>query len=753
MLVSLRAALLGATAVALHVATVDRTYAQQPTGGQSTLPPVIVTPTDTPAAAKPRGKQPSASGDVVLPSTGPSNGEPSAGLSTPLATTVVGRSEIEDQRVSSNDVASLARNAPGVSFYQGGGVSSLPVINGLADDRILIMHAGMQIVSACANHMNPPLSYLDPSQVGSIEIVSGVGPVSKGGDSIAGSILVEPSAPRYASLGEGLRTSGSISTFYRSNGNGVGTSASAEVATHNFSVRYDGGWSRAGDYTRGGGGAKVRSTEYEAGNHSLTLNARNGTEKVTVQFGMQVIPYQAFVNQRMDMVDNHAYFANARYQNSYAWGTLDARIYFQKTSHEMNFLEDKLPANMPMRTEQTDFGYALKAEIPVTGASLIRVGNELRGQLLDDWWPAIPGSMMMGPNDYKNISDGKRIRVGTFAEWENKWSRAWTTLIGVRNDVVWMDAGKAQPYSSMGMCTNPAQCDATAAAAFNARGHARTDINFDATALVRYEPSSTATFETGYARKTRSPNLYERYAWGTGGMSSSMIGWFGDANGYVGNLDLKPEVAHRASITAGWHDAARKQWELKVTPYYSYVENFIDVDRIGTFTDSMGDTFAQLKFANHDARLYGVNVSGRTKLHASREVGEFAVWGVIGYVNGERIDGGALYHMMPLNAKVGLTHRLGGWSNGIELVAVDTKDRVDTNRNEFRTPGYALVNVRTAYEWRNVRLDLGVDNLFDKLYYAPLAGADWADYNVVGGRIGPVPAVGRSYNAGLTVRF
>ncbi|MDX2203874.1 MAG: TonB-dependent receptor [Hyphomicrobiaceae bacterium] len=93
------------------------------------------------------------------------------------------------------------------------------------------------------------------------------------------------------------------------------------------------------------------------------------------------------------------------------------------------------------------------------------------------------------------------------------------------------------------------------------------------------------------------------------------------------------------------------------------------------------------------------------------------------------------------------------WSSGVELVAVDTKDRVDANRNELRTPGYALVNLRTAYEWRNVRLDLGVDNLLDKLYYAPLAGADWADYNAVGGRIGPVPGMGRSFNAGLTVRF
>ena len=32
-----------------------------------------------------------------------------------------------------------------------------------------------------------------------------------------------------------------------------------------------------------------------------------------------------------------------------------------------------------------------------------------------------------------------------------------------------------------------------------------------------------------------------------------MVGWFGDENGYVGNLSLKPEVAHTVSATADWH--------------------------------------------------------------------------------------------------------------------------------------------------------------------------------------------------------
>src|SRR3546814_9231153 len=73
------------------------------------------------------------------------------------------------------------------------------------------------------------------------------------------------------------------------------------------------------------------------------------------------------------------------------------------------------------------------------------------------------------------------------------------------------------------------------------------DLNWSATALVRYALSEQATLELGYARKSRSPTVYERYSWGRGSMSSRMIGWFGDGNGYVGDPGLKPERADTVS--------------------------------------------------------------------------------------------------------------------------------------------------------------------------------------------------------------
>ena len=77
----------------------------------------------------------------------------------------VSNSELRMLRPATSDTATLMRDVPGMQFQSAGGVSSLPVIRGLADDRNRILVDGMDLIASCPNHMNPPLSYLDPSGV------------------------------------------------------------------------------------------------------------------------------------------------------------------------------------------------------------------------------------------------------------------------------------------------------------------------------------------------------------------------------------------------------------------------------------------------------------------------------------------------------------------------------------------------------------------------------------------------------------
>lgn len=663
------------------------------------------------------------------------------GLAAPLGSTVLTEADLAAGRTATSDTARLLKNTPGVSLYSGGGVSSLPAIHGMADDRIKTLVDGMPITAACPNHMNPALSYIDPNDAAKIDVMAGITPVSAGGDSIAGTIAVEKAPPAFAAPGEGLHTEGRLSAAYRSTSHGIDTSGEVAAATENYSLGYAGSWAHAGDYHRGGDNAPVRTSQYQTENHALTLATRQGDHLLVLEGGWQFIPYEGFPNQRMDLTENNSKFVNGRYEGEFGWGKLDARAYWRDTAHEMNFIGQIKGRNMPMNTDSTDLGYSVTGEIPLSARDTLRIGNEFHHFALDDWWPPVPGSMSMGPNDFWNIADGRRDRLGSFAEWEARWTSQWTSLLGIRNDTVWMNAGDVQGYNAS------ANADA---ARFNSRDHHKTDVNFDVTALARYEADKTGTYEAGYARKTRSPNLHERYTWSTSMMALRMNNWVGDGNGYIGDIDLKPEVAHTFSTSADWHDPAKKTWGLKVTPYYTYVQDYIDADRRPGQTASTG--FVNLQLANHDAQLYGVDVSGEMEAWDAPAYGRGVIKTTFGWVNGENLDtGDNLYNIMPFQAHLALEHRLGGWSNAVELEGAAGKAAVSHTRNEIQTPGYALVHLRTGYDWQNISANFGVENLFNQLYHEPLGGADLSDTGKQWGY--NVPGAGRTYLAGVTVRF
>jgi iron complex outermembrane receptor protein len=674
--------------------------------------------------------------DIATPQF-PLSGSPAFG-----ATLQPDRLAVERGRTS--DSAELFSHVPGVAIQAAGGVSGLPAIHGLGADRVAIAVNGMTVGASCGNEMNPPLSYIDPARVAHAQIFTGVSPVSAGGDSIAGTIVVEPAAPQFAAPGRRL-WQGGLSTFFRSASDAIGGTADAMMATEHVSIAYHGSAVRAHNYTGGGDRGTVRSSEYESYNQAVTLAARTGVHQITLDIGHQYVPRQGFPNQYMDMVDNHSIFANLRTRSEFGWGRLETGLYWQDVNHDMNFLADKLPGDMPMLTRSTTFGGDVKAQVPVGTRDLVRAGAGFHLFRIDDWWPAVAGSMMMGPQDYWNLNDARRNRVFGYLEWERAWSDRVSTLAGGRVDHVHMNTGAVTPYSAVPSMMN---ADLGAARAFNARPHARDDTNFDATLIARYQPAAGARYDLGFAVKSRSPNLYERYAWGTGGMASRMAGWWGDGNGYVGNLDLKPEVAKTVSLSGAWEGA---DWHLTFAPWYSRVDDYIGVEQRAVLNPATG--VVQLRYVNQDAELYGIDFSADMAIADTLRAGSFRLLLTGAWAEGRnRTTGGSLYQVMPLHATATVEHRLGRWTSGIEVEAMADKDRVDRVRREPQTEGYALVHLRTAYVFGPARIDLGIRNLFDKGYDLPLGGRSLGDLKATG-IMRPVPGRGRSFDAGFALRF
>lgn len=689
--------------------------------------------------------------------------------------------------LNSNDTAKLLSDGPGVSLYGAGGVSSLPALHGLADDRVRIKLDGMDLISSCPNHMNPPLSYVDPNQISLLDVYAGITPVSLGGDSIAGTIVAETNKPAFAKSADAPLIKGQLGTFYRSNNDARGGNISATYATEFFNATYTGTIAKANNYEAGGDFKtfsdtgrsghtlsldEVGSTAYETTNQTLDFAFKRDNHLIQAKFGYQNLPEQLYPNQRMDMLDNEQKRFNLSYVGTFGWGSVEARVYHERVKHYMDFGDDKMflytagntAQGMPMNTEGRTSGMTGKFNIHLTEQDLLRVGTEYQHHTLKDWWPAVVGSVGMGPNDFININNGERDRVAIFGEWEKWFSPAWMTLLGVRYEQVDTNAGKVHGYN---LATAPTggsggmMSQTRDAVNFNTSDRSVTDHNWDVTALARYKVDEARDVEFGVARKVRSPNLYERYTWSTANMMAIMNNYVGDGNGYIGDVNLQSEKAYTASATFDWHDA-NQEWQVKATPYYTYVRDFIDTVQWNASTNSartvlLEDQFTVLKYTNQSARIYGLDISGNTKL-TQNDWGAFGLKGLINLTRGKNKDTGYdLYNIMPLNTKLTLTHQYQKWDSNLELAMVKEKDRVSAMRNEIKTPGYSLVNLRTGYSWKKARFDLGVENIFDKKYYLPLGGAYVGQGSTMGINSIPwgiaVPGMGRSINIGLTLTY
>ncbi|AOW15822.1 TonB-dependent receptor [Hydrogenophaga crassostreae] len=706
--------------------------------------------------------------------------------------------DLVGQRAATSDTASLLRGVPGVSLRGAGGVSSLPAIQGLADDRLRIRVDGMDLIASCPNHMNPALSYITPSQLGALKVYPGISPVSEGGDSIGGSILAESAAPVFATPDEGAITDGEVGAFYRSNNQARGANLSARYATPTLSLGYSGSVSRADNYLAGADFKdytftgrtghslaldEVGSTAYDTRNHALSLAYKRDAHLFEARVGVQDMPYQLYPNQRMDMLDNDQRSINLSYTGNMDWGRVKARLYDEKVDHFMDFGADKrywygmasggstaldgrpcgansamCAAGMPMYTEGKTQGASLSGEIALNERDLLRLGTELQRYSINDWWPASGGGMY--PGTFWNIRDGERNRTAAFGEWERNANAQWMTLAGLRVEQVRMDAGDVVGYNPAGM-----GFQARDAEAFNASDRKTKDNNIDVTLLARYTASDHHDIEFGFAHKERSPNVYERFPWSTWGMAALMNNFVGDGNGYIGNLGLKPEKADTVSATFNWH-AADKAWGVTATPFYTRVEDYIDAQQWNGMSNQAvaqpaSNQFSVLRYTNQAARLYGLDLTGHMPL-ARNGWGDWGLKGLLNYTNGRNRDtGDGLYNTMPLNAQLALTHKSGGWDNSIELVTVKAKTDVSEVRNEVTTPGYGLVHLRGSYSWKTVRIDFGIENLFDRLYGLPTGGAYVGQGTTMANPMLPnypqwgtaVPGMGRTFYTGVNVKF
>lgn len=690
------------------------------------------------------------------------------------------KSTITNHSSRFSDIVNILKTNPSISVNQAGTVSNLPVIRGMADHRLNVEMDGMPLLASCPNHMNSPLSYLSPSQVDSVTIFPSITPVSLGGDSLGGTISVNSGTTFFAPDSQFI-TQGEMGTFFRDNGNAMGADVAITTANNRLSLTYKGAKSQSKNYhaanhfksstttavghtrtqfsphVKPGDSTKldeVAGTAYESTNHAFELAIKHDKSLIQAHVNVQDMPYQQYPNQRMDLTGNQSTKFNIALEQAMNWGGLNLQAYGEKVAHDMGFFDYKTSLQMPMETQSRTHGFKASAMLVIDDDSEFLFGADLQHYTLDDWWrKSCPSMAMCGDySAFLNINNGTRNRNALFAEWIGAIATQWNTRVGLRYEQVNTDTDRVHGYNASNLMIMSGNTnELNDSTHFNNQDRSVTDHNVSITALATYKHHANLDIDIGFARQVRSPSLYERYTWSTWAMAGIMNNFVGDGNGYYGDINLQPETAYTVNTKLDWHARDKQRWFLQVMPYITHIENYIDAQK-----KTNTQPFNVYQYLNQTARMTGLDIAAQVNL-IDNHWGQFQATAKLNYTRGINTEtNDNLINIMPLNATLGLTQSFNHWHNSLEWLLVKDKTAVSKTRNELRTPGYSLVNVKTHYQFKNLRLDFGIDNLFDRAYSLPTGGIYSGEGNTMminGISSLAVPGAGRTIYAGINYKF
>ncbi|HHF6581927.1 TPA: heme/hemopexin-binding protein HxuC [Haemophilus influenzae] len=230
-------------------------------------------------------------------------------------------------------------------------------------------------------------------------------------------------------------------------------------------------------------------------------------------------------------------------------------------------------------------------------------------------------------------------------------------------------------------------------------------------------------FTAKYNEAFRAPSMQERFVSGAH-FGASLIGGLDTINRFVANPNLRPETAKNKEITANLHfDSLFKQgdkFKIEATYFRNDVKDFINLK---IFNDAKTNTNGALLPKNSqyqnitNARLSGI------ELQAQYQTERLTLFTNYGSTKGKDKDSGeALSNIAASKIGVGVNYALvkDKFTVGATVTHYAAQRRVPKDHG-VTYPSYILTDLRATYaplkgEWKNLRLDFALENLFDRKY-------------------------------------
>ncbi|NKF22360.1 TonB-dependent hemoglobin/transferrin/lactoferrin family receptor [Solimonas marina] len=236
------------------------------------------------------------------------------------------------------------------------------------------------------------------------------------------------------------------------------------------------------------------------------------------------------------------------------------------------------------------------------------------------------------------------------------------------------------------------------------------DHKFSPKLMLEWQAVPGGWLYAQWAQAFRAPSATELYL--TYGGSGTYVS--------VGNPDLKPETSNGYELGFKYGDERRG---AGISLYDNRYRNFID-----SITTTAADAgldgsypYGVFQYVNRlHVEIYGIEAQARWTFDSG-----WHGWTSIVYAVGKDTDEDEhLNSIPPLKGIVGAGYQARTWGSDLSMTAADHRNKVEDDSSDLnKTPGYAIVDLTGWWQPEalgGLRLQAGVFNLFDRLYYKAL---------------------------------
>lgn len=654
---------------------------------------------------------------------------------------IMGQAPVEDvyslaQQQPDADASEKLKSLAGANVNRNGGVTGIAQYRGLYGDRVAIKVDGAQIFSAGPNAMDAPLTYVDGSQLHTLELYRGIAPISAAQESVGSVIKAKHYAPAFGASDE-MQLQGLFNGGFHSVDDGQSLGANLALVNKNHRAYVFGSSQQAND-------AELPEGElpqsFEKQLIGLGYGYQNEDSEFSISYAENTTDDAISRALPMDIIsiDGKRFSVDFRTKVSNEMSIL-ASYYGNASDHAMDnySLRDNMMANMYRHAFAEGDGQGARLAMEYdNGNSQWLVGLDGM-QSSHSTVITNPNNMMFKVDNFNDVEDDK---FSLFAEMQTEVGD-WHSELGLRLKRIEADAGEVSHHMAM-MNPNIGKLVKN----FNNADRNVTDTNVDVVARFTNEVNQDLGLEVAVARKQRAPSYQERYLW----IPMQSTGGLADGNTYIGDINLESETAYQFELGLSWN---RGDFSMAPRAFYHRIDDYIqgvatNDMALSMISSMMGDD-TPLQFANVDATLYGFDTD-----FAWRMTDDWSVSGVVSYVRGERRDvEDDLYRIAPLNGRVSLNYQYDALNTSLEVVGVSKQDKVSAYNNEQASAGYGLVNLYGRYLLDSgLLVAAGVRNLMDREYSDHLSGINRAmGDDVAKGQ--PLPGTGRDLYLSVKYAF